>query len=110
VANFNDDSLIDGFAGYLRFERGYSENTVQAYISDLTKWFDFCARHAIDPFPPKHEFISKFLKELAEQGKAKSSLQRYAATIRSWNRYLSLDRLNYETYCKKDRYITAFVR
>ncbi|HOM30891.1 MAG TPA: tyrosine-type recombinase/integrase [Acetomicrobium flavidum] len=93
VANFNDDSLIDGFAGYLRFERGYSENTVQAYISDLTKWFDFCARHAIDPFPPKHEFIAKFLKELAEQGKAKSSLQRYAATIRSWNRYLSLEGL-----------------
>lgn len=46
-----EHALIDGFVGYLRLERGYSENTIQAYMTDLVKWFDFCERHHINPFP-----------------------------------------------------------
>ncbi|WP_323721489.1 tyrosine-type recombinase/integrase [Acetomicrobium sp.] len=86
-----EHALIDGFVSYLRLERGYSENTIQAYMTDLVKWFDFCERHHINPFPPRHEFMSRFLKEMSEQGKSKASLQRYAAAIRSWNRYLSIE-------------------
>ena len=36
-----EHALIDGLVGYLRLERGYSENTIQAYMTDLVKWFDF---------------------------------------------------------------------
>ncbi|MGI6158804.1 MAG: site-specific integrase, partial [Limnochordia bacterium] len=28
---------LDGYAAYLRIEKGLSDNTVQAYLSDLTQ-------------------------------------------------------------------------
>ena len=40
---------IEHFFGYLRFERGCSENTIKAYGSDLRAWLRFCADIGIEP-------------------------------------------------------------
>ncbi|KRT36146.1 tyrosine-type recombinase/integrase [Acetomicrobium hydrogeniformans] len=83
--------LVRDFAGYLRLERGYSENTIEAYMTDIAKWIKFCSNQNLDPIPPRHEYMSRFLKAMASEGKSKASLQRYAAAIRSWNRYLTIE-------------------
>ncbi|MDO9508199.1 MAG: tyrosine-type recombinase/integrase [Thermovirgaceae bacterium] len=81
------------FFGYLRFERGCSENTINAYGSDLRAWMRYCENNGIDPSPPSPETISGFLACLTDAGRSKSSVQRSAATLRSWMRFLAAEGL-----------------
>lgn len=79
------------FFGYLRFERGCSENTIKAYASDLRAWMRYCSENGIKPSPPSRDSISSFLAVQADSGSSKSSIQRRAATIRSWMRFLTAE-------------------
>lgn len=88
---------IENFFGYLRFERGCSENTIKAYASDLRAWLRFCSDYGIEPVPPAMDAISVFLAFLSDSGKSKSSIQRSAATIRSWVRFLAAEGVIEET-------------
>lgn len=91
------DPELDLFFGYLRFERGCSENTIKAYASDLRAWMRFCSQNRIKPFPPSLDAVSKFLAFMSDSGSSKSSIQRCAATIRSWMRFLAAEGLLEET-------------
>ena len=82
---------LEPFFSYLRYERGSSENTVNAYYSDLRGWFSFCADRDIPPSPPLPERISEYLALLSKRGRSRSSIQRSAATIRSWMRFLATE-------------------
>lgn len=77
------------FFNYLRYERGCSENTVSAYRSDLRGWFSFCSEKGIPPLPPLPERIAEYLGFLSREGRSKSSIQRAAAALRSWTRFLA---------------------
>ncbi|HON33932.1 MAG: site-specific tyrosine recombinase/integron integrase [Thermovirgaceae bacterium] len=77
------------FFNYLRYERGCSENTVNAYRSDLRGWFSFCSEKGIPPSPPSPERIAEYLGFLSREGRSKSSIQRAAAALRSWTRFLA---------------------
>lgn len=80
--------LIDSFLSYLRFELGCSENTARSYASDLAKWAAFCSQNDISPVPPTQDGVVRFLRSLAEDGMSRASIQRAAAAIRSFMRYL----------------------
>jgi integrase/recombinase XerD len=80
---------LETFFNYLRYERGCSENTVNAYRSDLRGWFSFCAEGDVTPSPPSPGRIAEYLGFLARLGRSKSSIQRAAATLRSWTRFLA---------------------
>lgn len=82
---------VDDFADYLRFERGCSENTIRAYKSDLRRWFSFCEAAGAAPLPPSKEKVAPFLRKLTLQGKRSATIQRYAATLRSWAHFLQMD-------------------
>lgn len=82
---------LELFFGYLRFERGCSENTIKAYASDLRAWMCYCIENGKEPSPPSRDDISKFLAAMAGTGSSKSSIQRNAATLRSWMRFLSAE-------------------
>ena len=84
-----DTSDLATFFNYLRYERGCSENTVSAYRSDLRGWFSFCSEKGIPPSPPLPERIAEYLGFLSREGRSKSSIQRAAATLRSWTRFLA---------------------
>lgn len=79
---------IDLFFGYLRYERGCSENTIKAYGSDLRMWLRYCSENGNETALPYMDKITGFLSFLSDSGKSKSSIQRSAATIRSWMRFL----------------------
>ncbi|MDT8284369.1 MAG: tyrosine-type recombinase/integrase [Thermovirgaceae bacterium] len=79
------------FFGYLRFERGCSENTIKAYASDLRAWVGYCKAKMIDPSHPDPVVISGFLAGMADAGSSKASVQRRAATLRSWMRFLAAE-------------------
>jgi integrase/recombinase XerD len=84
----NTQLLIEDFCNYLFLERGCSENTVLAYRRDLRRWVAFCKEQNISPLSSPTEKMNLFLRGLFREGKSKSTLQRQAAAIRSWDRYL----------------------
>ncbi|MDO5115298.1 MAG: tyrosine-type recombinase/integrase [Synergistaceae bacterium] len=79
------------FGDYIRLERGGSENTLRAYLSDLSKWFDYCRGCDCDPFDVKREMITRFLNGETAEGRKKSSVQRLGAVMRSFAIFLQFD-------------------
>ncbi|MFD1540182.1 tyrosine recombinase XerC [Nonomuraea guangzhouensis] len=76
--------MIAEFGRYLRFERDLSPHTVRAYLSDVTALFDHLSNrlHGLD--------ISTLREWLAEQhadGKARATLARRTACIRTFTAY-----------------------
>lgn len=84
-------ALLEGFRDYLLLERGCSENTLKAYLSDLGDWLRYCEKRNLPPFPIEAGHLGRYLRELTAQGKSKATLQRHAAVLRSWMHYLVYD-------------------
>jgi integrase/recombinase XerD len=82
------DQLVLDFLAHLEFERGLSRNTLEAYRTDLLQLGEFLAARGADPLTVSHAELSAFLTELALAGAAAATLQRKAACLRSFYRYL----------------------
>jgi len=82
---------LERFADYLMLERGSSGNTRKAYESDLFFWYEFCKKRGFDPMELDADKISRFLLEQSNRGRANSTVQRNAATLSSFARFLVYD-------------------
>lgn len=82
---------LQRFMDYLKLERTCSMNTVRAYESDMKQWGAFCSRHGIDADRLTADEISRFLLEQKAAGKSKSTVQRNAACLSSFARFLVYD-------------------
>lgn len=80
---FND--LIEKFMRYLGVERGFSVHTLRAYRKDLEEFSSYCksAPEAVEVID-----IRGFISDLMIRGKAKSTVSRKLAAIRSFLAYL----------------------
>lgn len=76
------------FCEYLEFERGASANTVAAYRADLKSWLAFRKMSKIDDEVPDSAELARYLRYLSSLSKSKSTLQRHAAALRTWKRFL----------------------
>lgn len=82
--------IVDDFASYLVADRGFSEHTVRAYRSDLTQLVDFAVeRGASTPDDLDLELLRDWLWRSSQDGLAKSTLARRAASARSLTAWLS---------------------
>ena len=88
--------ILGRFEDYLVVERSCSQNTKAAYSADLHRWYWFCRENAVEALMPTAEHIERFLREYAVAGHAKSSVQRAAATLSSFARFLVYDGENIE--------------
>ncbi len=82
------DQLVVDFLAHLEFERGLSRNTLEAYRTDLLQLGEFLAKRDEDVLTVGHSELSEFLTVLARGGAAPATLQRKAACLRSFYRYL----------------------
>ncbi len=83
--------ILGRFEDYLILERGCSQNTLKAYTSDVKSWYLYSAAHDFSYKNLSGEYISRFLTEQSISGKSKSTVQRNAAVLSSFARYLSYD-------------------
>lgn len=83
--------ILGRFEDYLLLERACSKNTLIAYSSDLRTWYRYCKKQAISPKNLTGDNISRFLTEQTISGKRKSTIQRNAAVLSSFTRFLSYD-------------------
>ncbi|MFZ1729272.1 MAG: site-specific tyrosine recombinase XerD [Bacteroidota bacterium] len=86
---------LTGFKNYLRLERGFSGNSVSAYMLDLTRytyWLEEL-RKLDRPEQIELRHITDFLLGLKETGFAASSMARTISSIRHFHRFLLSERL-----------------
>jgi integrase/recombinase XerD len=86
------EELVLDFLAYLELERGMSRNTLQSYRSDLFQFGTFLAERGVDAVSARGRDVSGFLTAVATgaggEPAATSTIQRKAATLRSFYRHL----------------------
>ena len=74
---------INDFLLYLRYEKGVSENTIEAYRSDIEQFLDFLGALALIP-----QNIAKFSVYLHNREYSPASISRKLSAIKNFCKYL----------------------
>lgn len=93
----SDTDLLRSYHTYLRLERGYSPNTVEAYEMDLDKLRAYADEHGLDIVHLSFEDLEAFVFEQFKTIKAEATQARVLAGIHSWYRFLL-----YKDYIEQD--------
>ena len=84
-------NLIRKYQRYLKLEKGYSPNTLDAYIHDVDKLLKFLSDEEKTPQKAKLEDIENFAAAVCDLGIGARSLARILSGVRQFYRFLVLD-------------------
>ena len=86
-------SYIKHFKNYLRLERSFSDNSVQAYVRDVEKLAEYFELAEINVVPANvtEDHLLGFLKYVSELGLAAHSQARMLSGIKAFYKYLLLE-------------------
>ena len=87
----NPDDILRKYKVYLKLEKSLSDNTVNAYLADIHKLFQFLADEQIHPQDVTLENLETFSATLRDLGIQPRSQARILSGIRSFYHYLILD-------------------
>ena len=76
---------------YLKLQKGFTPNTLDAYLRDVQKLLLYLKGEGIDPLEVKLEDLEHFSASLHDIGIAPSSQARILCGVRSFYRFLNLD-------------------
>lgn len=85
-------ALFRRYNQYLRLERGFSDNTLDAYLKDLQKLIDYYEAEGIDFRGVTLEQLQTFVASLMDLGITPRSIARILAGVRSFYKFLLLER------------------
>lgn len=83
--------LTKHYLRYLKLERGYSPNTVEAYKHDLDWLLGYLEQEGLDPLSVKLEDLEHFAAMLSDHDISAKSQARILSGVRAFYRYLILD-------------------
>ena len=84
--------IVRHYIQYLRLERSYSDNTLDAYCKDLQKLFNFYSDNGIDFRSVTLRDLDLFAGSLRDRGISARSLARILSGVRSFYRFLILEK------------------
>ena len=87
----NPDDILRKYKVYLKLEKSLSDNTVNAYLADIHKLYQFLADEQIHPQDVTLENLETFSATLRDLGIQPRSQARILSGIRSFYHYLILD-------------------
>ena len=86
-----DTNIIKAYYRYLKLQRGYSANTLDAYERDLLKLLNYLEQEGMDVLDVKLPDLQHFAAGLHDIGIHPRSQCRILSGVRSFYRFLQLD-------------------
>ena len=87
----NGRDVAKAYQRYLKLERNFTANTVDAYMRDLQKLVDYLRAEGIDPVEVKLEDLQHFAASLHDIGISPRSQCRILSGVRAFYRFLFVD-------------------
>lgn len=89
------NEAIENYTNYLRFEKNASENTIEAYVSDLQKLQDFAEQNLmnITPITISYEHLQEFLYQISKINYSERTQARWISSIKGFFSFLLEDEL-----------------
>ena len=87
----NSKNIVSRYRRYLKLEKGYSVNTLDAYMRDVDKLFRYLAVEQIDVLDVKLEDLEHFAAFISDLGIGPRSLARILSGVRQFYRFLVFD-------------------
>ena len=84
-------NIVKSYQRYLKLQRGYSPNTLDAYVRDLQKLLDYLEREGKHPLEVELADLQHFAAGLHDIGIHPRSQCRILSGVRSFYRFLQLD-------------------
>lgn len=85
------DNIIHKYIRYMKLQRNYSGNTLEAYILDISKLLKFLKDNGVSPETAKLSDIQCFAASLHDIGISPRSQCRILSGVRAFYKYLYLD-------------------
>lgn len=83
--------IIEKYRRYMKLERNYSENTLDAYMSDLQKLLDHVGSEGLHVLDVKLDDLRNFVAALVDIGISARSQSRILSGVRTFYTFLILD-------------------
>lgn len=83
--------IIGKYRRYMKLERNYSENTLDAYMSDLQKLLDYVGSERLHVLDVKLDDLRNFVAALVDIGISARSQSRILSGVRTFYTFLILD-------------------
>lgn len=87
----NSKDIVSRYRRYLKLEKGYSANTLDAYMRDVDKLFRYLAVEQVDVLDVKLENLEHFAAFISDLGIGPRSLARILSGVRQFYRFLVID-------------------
>ena len=87
----NSKDIVSRYRRYLKLEKGYSVNTLDAYMRDVDKLFRYLAVEQVDVLDVKLEDLEHFAAFISDLGIGPRSLARILSGVRQFYRFLVID-------------------
>ena len=87
----NLKDIVGRYRRYLKLEKGYSANTLDAYLRDVDKLLRYLALEQVDVLDVKLEDLEHFAAFISDLGIGPRSLARILSGVRQFYRFLVVD-------------------
>ena len=79
---------LEEYRKYLKYQKNYSDNTIDSYEEDIVEFFEFLEKESISLLDIKYDDIRFFLIELDKKHNKASTVSRKLSSLRGFYKYL----------------------